>query len=105
MTACSSLAKMKSKSSASRETGTAPSRIISTFRELRPRLINQPRPLAPAKAAMVIVPTEATAAMRIPAMMKGAAMGSSTRNRQRVRVKPMPRATSRFLGSTLMMPV
>ena len=54
---------------------------------------------------MVIVPTEATAAMRIPAMMKGAAMGSSTRNRQRVRVKPMPRATSRFLGSTLMMPV
>ena len=67
--------------------------------------MNQPSPLAPAKAAMVMVPTAATAAMRMPAMIKGAAMGSSTLKRQRVRVRPSPRATSRLFGSTLTMPV
>ena len=83
----------------------APSSTRAAFWELRPRLMNQPRPPAPAKAAMVMVPTAATAEMRMPDMMNGAAMGSSMRKRRFHLVRPMPLATSMVLGSMLMMPV
>ena len=63
---------------ASTETGIAPSKIISMFNEFKPRLINHPKPFAPAKAAIVTVPTDDTAAILIPAIMNGTAIGSST---------------------------
>ena len=51
---------------AKQEAGIAPSNTKLTFWELRPRLINHPSPPAPAKAAIVIVPTAATAEILIP---------------------------------------
>ena len=83
----------------------APSSTRPTFCELSPRFMNHPSPPAPAKAAIVIVPTAATAEMRMPAIMKGAASGSSIRNIRCHFVSPMPRATSIVFGSMLMMPV
>ena len=61
--------------------------------------------MAPAKAAMVMVSTELTAAMRMPDMMYGMAMGSSTRRSCCIRVRPMPRATSMETGEMPEMPV
>ena len=45
-----------------------------------------------------------TAAVRTPAMITGAASGSSTWNRRWRSVMPMPRAASTIAGSTPVMP-
>ena len=103
--ACSRRPNRKSRPKAISEAGIAPSNTRSMFWELSPRLINQPRPPAPAKAAMVMVPTAATAEMRMPDMIKGSAMGISMRSSRFHLVMPIPFATSMVLGSMLMMPV
>jgi hypothetical protein len=53
----------------------------------------------------VAVPITHTAAVRTPAMIMGAASGSSTRQRRCRRVIPTPRAASRIAGSSPTMAV
>src|SRR5579863_10099647 len=90
---------------ARRAAGIAPARICPLSTEAIPRKMKTPSPPAPIAAAIVAVPTVVTAAMRRPAMMVGAASGSSTMRRICPRVIPMASAESRTIGSTPRMPV
>jgi hypothetical protein len=67
-----------STSSANTAAGSAPERIILVSESARPAAIRSPNPPAPMKAASVAVPTLITAAVRMPAMITGAASGSRT---------------------------
>ena len=58
--------------------GSAPERIMRVSDSASPAAIGSPRPPAPMNAASVAVPTLMTAAVRMPAMMSGAASGSRT---------------------------
>src|SRR5208283_3350462 len=67
-----------SASSAMQAAGTAPARICAVSTVATPRKMKTPNPPPPMAAAMVAVPIVVTVAMRTPAMIVGAASGSST---------------------------
>jgi len=55
--------------------GMAPDKIMFVSESARPLTIGSPNPPAPMNAASVAVPTSMTAAVRMPAIMTGAASG------------------------------
>jgi len=63
-----------------------------------------PRLVWPTGVESVAAPMVQTAAVRTPAMITGAASGSSTWNRRWAEVMPMPSAASITAGSTPVMP-
>src|SRR3954469_22607274 len=75
--------------------GTAPARICRVSTDATPRKMRTPKPPPPITAAITAVPIFVTTATRIPAMMVGAANGSSTRRSSCMSVIPMAIAASR----------
>ncbi len=63
-----------------------------------------PSEVWPTGVERVAAPMVHTAAVRTPAMITGAASGSSTRKRRWASVMPMPRAASEAAGSTPTIP-
>lgn len=84
--------------------GIAPARIWTVSTEATPRNINTPSPPPPMTAAITAVPILVTTAIRIPAMMVGAASGNSTIRNNCRSVIPMAIAASRTGASTFVIP-
>ena len=82
---------------ASRAAGMAPAKTSELSTEATPRKISSPRPPAPMAAAMVATPTQVTIAVRRPARMTLADMGSSSLVRRWRSV--MPRALATWMES------
>src|SRR3954447_12813312 len=93
-----------SASNARAAAGTAPARICRVSTEATPRKMRTPKPPPPITAAITAVPIFVTTATRIPAMMVGAANGSSIRRSSCMSVIPIAIAASRTGKSTLEMP-
>ena len=85
--------------------GMAPERIIRVSDSARPATIGSPNPPAPMNAANVAVPTSITAAVRMPAMMTGAASGSRTSRKICQSVIPSACAAATAAGSASRTPV
>ena len=97
--------KIKSKIIARSAAGIAPIKMSALLLRSMPNNIKSPRPPAPIKAASVAVPMINTIAVRIPAMMTGIAIGSSTLVNLLSGFIPMPLAASIREGSTSLIPV
>ena len=66
--------------------------------------MNRPRPPSDTYAAIVAVATICSIELRMPEMISGNALGTSTRQSTWLPVMPMPLAASRAAGSTLRIP-
>ena len=97
--------KIKSKIIARSAAGIAPIKMSALLLRSMPNNIKSPRPPAPIKAASVAVPMINTIAVRIPAMITGIAIGSSTLVNLLSGFIPMPLAASIREGSTSLIPV
>ena len=88
----------KSTSKASSAAGIAPRKISRVLERARPRLINSPKPPAPINAARVAIPTPATEAVRMPAIITGIPRGILISRIFCHSVMPIPRAASMISG-------
>ncbi len=81
--------------------GNAPAKMIDAPSvAFVPRMMMSPRPPAPTKAPMAVIPIATTKALRIPAMITDTDKGNSIMYSRCQLVMPIPLPTSNVLRST-----